>query len=103
MRNLMFNTGNLTFNIVLALAAFIGIFSCLRRQHQAEAATEEMARAHREVLGEIQHVLAKISGDIDRLHYLIPEAQAPEARQVTQELVRAIDEIILITRGEWDS
>jgi hypothetical protein len=60
MGNVMFNMGNLTFNIVLALAAFIGSFSCLRRQHQAEAATEEMARAHREVLGEIQHVLAKI-------------------------------------------
>ena len=103
MPDVMFNMGHLTFNVVLALTAFVASFTCLRRQHQAEAAIEEMARTHREVLGEIQHALARIAGDIDRLHHLIPEAQAPEARQVTQGVVRAIDEIVLITRGQWDT
>jgi hypothetical protein len=91
---------DLTFNLGLVAAAFVGMFVCRRRYYQVLASTEEMRKGHQELLGEIQHVLANISGDIDRLHHLIPEDQAPEARQITQGLVRSIDQIILITRGD---
>lgn len=94
---------DLTFNIVLAGTAFVGIFACRRRQHQLVVSMEEMRKGHLELLGEIQRVLATVSGDVDRLHRLIPEEQAPAARQITQGLVRAMDEIILITRGDWES
>jgi hypothetical protein len=100
MRNL--SMGNMTFNLVLALTAFIGVFSCFRRVRQLEASMEEMRRNHNEVIGEIQRILATVSSDVDRVRHLIPEGEAPEARRMTQQLVRAIDEIILITRGEWE-
>lgn len=94
---------DLTFNLVLTLTAFIAVFTCLRRRHELQVAMSEMRTTHRDLLGEIQQILARVSGDIDRLQRLIPENQAPEARDVAQGLVRAIDEIILITRGDWPS
>ncbi len=90
-----------TFNIVLAVAAFITVFSCFRSRQQLHQAMSEMRSTHRELLGEIQGILARVSSDLDRLHRLIPEDNATEARDVAQGLVRAIDEIVLITRGDW--
>jgi hypothetical protein len=94
---------NMAFNLVLAVSAFVSIFACFRRQRQLEASNQEMRRNHNELIGEIQRVLATVSGDVDRLRHLIPEAEAPEAQRMVRELVRAIDEIILITRGEWET
>lgn len=94
---------DLTFNLVLAITAFIAVFACLRRRHELQRTMEDMQQTHRALLGEIQQILARVSGDVDRLHHLIPEGAAPEARDVAQGLVRAIDEIILITRGDWQS
>jgi hypothetical protein len=90
-----------TFNIALAVAGFITVFSCFRSRQQLQMAMEEMRSTHRELLGEIQGILARVSSDLDRLHRLIPEDNASEARDVAQGLVRAIDEIVLITRGDW--
>ncbi|MGH8972594.1 MAG: hypothetical protein ACRD0C_05260 [Acidimicrobiia bacterium] len=92
-----------TFNIVLAVAAFITVFSCHRSRQQLQQAMEEMRSTHRELLGEIQGILARVSSDLDRLGRLIPEDNATEARDVAQGLVRAIDEIVLITRGDWQA
>lgn len=92
---------DLTFNLVLLVTAFIAVFSCLRRRHELQRAIAEMRTNHRDLLGEIQQILARVSGDVDRLHRLIPEGAAPEARDVAQGLVRSIDEIILITRADW--
>lgn len=94
---------DLTFNLLLAISAFIAVFACMRRRHQLQAAIDEMHKNHGELLGEIQQILARVSGDVDRLHRLIPESVAPEARDVAQGLVRSIDEIILITRADWQS
>ncbi len=96
---------DLTFNLGLSVAAFITVFSCFRGKQQLRGAMEEMRSTHRELLGEIQGILARVSGDLDRLHRLIPEdsAAASEARDVAQGLVRAIDEIVLITRGDWQT
>ena len=94
---------DLTFNLVLVVTAFIAVFTCLRRRHELQASMEEMRATHRELLGEIQRILARVGSDVDRLHHLIPEGAAPEARDVAQGLVRAIDEIILITRADWQS
>lgn len=93
--------GDLTFNLGLTVAAFITVFSCFRSRQQLQAAMREMQSTHKELLGEIQGILARVSGDLDRLHRLIPEDSATEARDVAQGLVRAIDEIVLITRGDW--
>jgi hypothetical protein len=90
-----------TFNLALVVAAFITVFSCYRSRQTLQSAMEEMRSTHRELLGEIQGILARVSGDLDRLHRLIPEDNASEARDVAQNLVRAIDEIVLITRGDW--
>ncbi|MGH8992668.1 MAG: hypothetical protein ACRDYV_17435 [Acidimicrobiia bacterium] len=92
---------DLTFNVALAVAGFITVFACFRGRQQLGAAMEEMRSNHRELLGEIQGILARISGDLDRLQRLIPQDDASEARHVAQGLVRAIDEIVLITRGDW--
>ncbi len=94
---------DLTFNLVLAVTGFIAVFACFRSRHQLQVSMDEMRATHRELLGEIQKVLARVSGDVDRLHHLIPEGTASEARDVAQGLVRAIDEIILITRADWHS
>lgn len=94
---------DLTFNLALSVTAFIAIFTCLRRRHELQRTMEEMRDNHRELLGEIQQILARVGGDVDRLHRLIPENAAPEARDVAQGLVRAIDEVILITRADWRS
>jgi hypothetical protein len=94
---------DLTFNLVLAITAFIAVFACFRRRRELQATMEEMHENHRDLLGEIQQILARVSGDVDRLHRLIPEEAPPEARDVAQGLVRAIDEIVLITRADWQS
>ena len=90
-----------TFNIALTVAGFITVFACFRSRQQLQQAMTEMRTTHRELLGEIQGILARVSGDLDRLHRLIPEDTASEAKDVAQGLVRAIDEIVLITRGDW--
>ena len=92
---------DLTFNIALSVTAFIAIFSCLRRRNELMRSMEDMQKNHHELLGEIQQILARVSGDVDRLHHLIPDGAAPEASDVAQGLVRSIDEIILITRADW--
>ena len=94
---------DLTFNLVLVLTGFIAVFACMRRRQQLQVAIDEMHQNHRELLGEIQQILARVSGDVDRLHRLIPEEASPEARDVAGGLVRAIDEIILITRADWQN
>ena len=91
----------LTFDLGLAVAAFISVFACFRSRQQMQVAMEDMRSTHREILGEIEGILAGISGDLDRLARLIPEDSAAEARDVAQRLVRAIDEIVLITRADW--
>jgi len=93
----------LTFDLGLAVAAFISVFACFRSRQQMQVAMEDMRSTHREILGEIEGILAGISGDLDRLARLIPEDSAAEARDVAQRLVRAIDEIVLITRADWRS
>ena len=92
---------DLTFDIGLAVAAFISVFACFHSRQQLHLVMEEMRTTHGEILGEIQGILAGISGDLDRLGRLIPEDSAAEARDVAQGLVRAIDEIVLITRADW--
>ena len=92
---------NLTFDLGLAVAAFISVFACFRSRQQLHMAMEDLRSTHGEILGEIQGILAGISGDLDRLGRLIPEDSAAEARDVAQRLVRAIDEIVLITRADW--
>jgi len=92
---------DLTFDLGLAVAAFISVFACFRGRQQSHIAMEDMRSTHGEILGEIQGILAGISGDLDRLGRLIPEDSAAEARDVAQRLVRAIDEIVLITRADW--
>ena len=92
---------NLTFDLGLSVAAFISVFACFRSRQQLHMAMEEMRSTHGEILGEIQGIMARISGDLDRLGRLIPEDSAAEARDVAQRLVRAIDEIVLITRADW--
>jgi hypothetical protein len=92
---------NLTFDLGLAVAAFISVFASFRGRQQAVMAMEEMRATHAEILAEIQGILAGLSGDLDRLGRLIPEDSAAEARDVAHRLVRAIDEIVLITRADW--
>jgi hypothetical protein len=92
---------NLTFDLGLAVAAFISVFACFRSRQQMQLAMEEMRSRQAEILGEIQGIMAGVSGDLDRLGRLIPEDSAAEARDVAQRLVRAIDEIVLITRADW--
>jgi hypothetical protein len=92
---------DMTFDIGLAVAAFISVFACFRSRQQLHMALEETRSTHAEILGEIQGIMAGISGDLDRLGRLIPEDSAAEARDVAQRLVRAIDEIVLITRADW--
>ena len=94
---------DLTFNLGLTVAAFITVFSCFRSRQQLQGAMAEMRTNQRELLGEIQGILGRISSDLDRLHRLIPDDDASEARHVAQGLVRAIDEIVLITRGDWQT
>ena len=93
--------GHLTFNLVLTAAAFLTLLVSVRRERQLVMVNAEMRQSQQELLGEIQKVLAKVSGDIDRLRHLIPEEQASEAREISEGLVGAIDQIILITRGDW--
>ena len=93
--------GHLTFNLVLTAAAFLTLLVSIRRERQLVMVNAEMRQSQQELLGEIQKVLAQVSGDVDRLRHLIPEEQASEARQITEGLVGAIDQIILITRGDW--
>ncbi len=93
--------GHFNFNVFLAGAAFVTLLVSLRRERQLGGGMAEMGESQRELLGGIQKVLAKVSGDIDRLRHLIPEEQASEARDITEGLVGAIDQIILITRGDW--
>lgn len=90
-----------TFNIALSVTAFISVFATLRSRRVMMVAMEEMRTNHKDLLGEIQSILARINGDIDRLHGLIPEHEAPEAREIASGLVRSLDEIILITRADW--
>ena len=85
----------------MAVAAFISVFACFHSRQQMQLAMEEMRSRHAEILGEIQGIMAGVSGDLDRLGRLIPEDSAAEARDVAQRLVRAIDEIVLITRADW--
>jgi hypothetical protein len=92
---------HLTFNLVLAATAFATFLISIRRERQLMMVNTEMRHTHQEILGEIQKVLAKVSGDIDRLRHLIPDEQASEAREISEGLVGAIDQIILITRGDW--
>jgi hypothetical protein len=92
---------NMTFDLGLAVAAFISVFACFRSRQQTQLAMEEMRSRHAEILGEIQEIMARLSGDLDRLGRLIPEDSAVEARDVAQRLVRVIDEIVLITRADW--
>ena len=92
---------NLNFDLGLSVAAFISVFAAFRSRQQLHMAMEDMRSTHAEILGEIQGLLAGISGDLDRLGRLIPEESASEARDVAQRLVRAIDEIVLITRADW--
>jgi hypothetical protein len=92
---------DLTFDLGLAAAAFVSVFACFRSRQQLNVAMEEMRSTHGEILGEIQGILAGISSDLDRLGRLIPEDSAAQARDVAQRLVRAIDEIVLITRADW--
>ena len=93
--------GDLTFNVFLSLFGFLAILRCLHRDRQHTSDKLALHRSHQELLGQIQGMLAKVSGDIDRLRHVIPESQAPEAHAMTQRLVRTIDEIILITRHDW--
>jgi hypothetical protein len=93
--------GNLNFNMVLTGAAFLTLLVSIRRERQYVGVIAEMRQSQQELLGEIQKVLAKVSGDIDRLRHLIPDEQSSEARDITEGLVGAIDQIILITRGDW--
>ena len=90
-----------TFDLGLAVAAFISVFACFHSRQQIHLAMEEMRSRHSEILGEIQGILGGISGDLDRLGRLIPEDSAAEARDVAQRLVRAMDELVLITRADW--
>jgi hypothetical protein len=92
---------DLTFDLGLAAAAFISVFACFHSRQQLHVAMEDMRSTHVEILGEMQRILAGISGDLDRLGGLIPEDSAAEARDVAQGLVRAIDELVLITRADW--
>jgi len=92
---------DLTFDLGLAVAAFISVFACFHSRQQLHLAMEEMRTTHGEILGEIQGILAGISGDLDSLGRLIPEDSAAEARDVAQRVVRAIDEVVLITRADW--
>jgi len=92
---------DLTFDLGLAVAAFISVFACFHSRQQCQMAMEDMRTTHREIIGEIQGILAGISADLDRLGRLIPEDSAAEARDVAQRLVRAIDDIVLITRADW--
>jgi hypothetical protein len=92
---------DMTFDLGLAMAAFISVFACFHSRQQIQLAMEDMRSNHNEILGEIQALLAGISGDLDRLAGLIPEDAAAEARDVAQGLVRAIDQIVLITRADW--
>jgi len=92
---------NLTFDLGLSVAAFISVFACFRSRQQLHMAMDDMRSTHGEILGEIQGILAGISADLDRLGRLIPEDSAAEARNVAQRLVRAIDEVVLITRADW--
>ena len=94
---------DLTFNLGLTVAAFISVFLCFRRTQHLQTQIGEMRDNHRELLGEVQGILARISGDLDHLNRMLPEDSAREARDVAQGLVRAIDEIVLITRGDWDA
>ena len=92
---------NMTFDLGLAVAAFISVFACFHSRQQMQLAMEEMRSRQAEILGEIQGLMAGVSGDLDRLGRLIAEDSAAEARDVAQRLVRAIDEIVLITRADW--
>lgn len=92
---------NLTFDVGMAVAAFISVFACFHSRQQLHVAMEEMRSRHAEILGEIQGILAGISSDLDRLGRLIPEDSAAEARDAAQRLVRAMDELVLITRADW--
>ena len=94
---------DLTFNLILVLSGFIAVFACMRRRHQLQVAIDEMQKNHRDLLGEIQQILGRVGADVDRLQHLIPDEAPPEARDVAGGLVRAIDEIILITRADWRS
>jgi len=92
---------NVTFDLGMAAAAFVSVFACFHSRQQLHVAMEEMRSRHAEILGEIQGILAGISGDLDRLGRLIPEDSAAEARDAAQRLVRAMDELVLITRADW--
>lgn len=94
---------DLTFNIVLVAAAFLAVLRCVHREHQLRADNHEIQKSTRELIGQVQAELAKVGSDLDRLRHLIPEGQSPEtneAHEMTQRLVRTIDQIILITRGD---
>ncbi len=90
-----------TFDLGLAVAAFISVFACFHSRQQIHLAMEEMRSRHSEILGEMQGILGGISGDLDRLGRLTPEHSAAEARDIAQRLVRAMDELVLITRADW--
>ncbi|MGH9041738.1 MAG: hypothetical protein ACRDZ3_16085 [Acidimicrobiia bacterium] len=92
-----------TFNLALAVTAFIAVFATMRSRRTMMVTMEEMRNNQKELLGEIQMILARINGDVDRLNRLIPEHEAPEAREIASALVRSLDEIILITRADWRS
>jgi hypothetical protein len=92
---------NVTFDLLVGVSAFISVFACFHSRQQIHLAMEDMRSNHNEILGEIQALLAGISGDLDRLGRLIPEDSAAEARDVAQRLVRAMDELVLITRADW--
>jgi hypothetical protein len=92
---------NVTFDVAMAVSAFVSVFACFHSRQQLHVAMEEMRTRHAEILGEIQGILAGISGDLDRLGRLIPEDSAAEARDAAQRLVRAMDELVLITRADW--
>lgn len=92
--------GDVTFNVVLAAAAFLAILRCVHRERQLAVDKQELRAAQQEVIGQIQAELAKIGTEIDHLRQIIPEHESSEAHRVTQRLVRTIDEIILITRGD---
>src|SRR5947208_2953121 len=53
---------DLTFDIGLAVAAFISVFACFHSRQQLHLVMEEMRTTHGEILGEIQGILAGISG-----------------------------------------
>lgn len=92
---------DLTFDVGLAVAAFISVFACFRSRQQSQLAMEDMRSTHAEIIGEIEAILAGISSDLDRLGRLIPEDASAEARDVAQRLVRAMDELVLVTRADW--